>query len=346
MDTDLAPRHLLDIPPAVLEAELADAGVKAFRARQIVKWIFQKGVTDFAQMTDLPADLRQQLPHRYRILTGQVVRKTVSKDRTVKLLLELPDAQRVETVLIPSRKRATACLSTQIGCPMGCTFCATAMDGFVRNLTAGEIIEQVLHLNQAHRLDVTHVVFMGMGEPLLNYDALVESIAALTDPAQFGLSARRITVSTVGHPEAIRDLAAEAWPITLAISLHAPNDELRRQLVPAAKNTSIDELIEAGQAFFEARGREVTLEYVMLDGVNDSIEHADQLAELAARLRCTVNLIGYNPTEGLKFAPSTDVAIKAFKQRLGQRQVRATVRQSRGRDASAACGQLRRNSPR
>ena len=321
--------------------ELTDAveqvGIPRYRAKQLADWVYAKGVTDPVAMTNLPTDLVERL----KIMTSRVASRADSTDGTLKLLLELADGQHTECVLIPEDRRATACVSTQVGCAMGCSFCASGLGGLKRNLTGPEILEQVLHLRQAAEKKVTHVVFMGIGEPLANLDATIEAIRALVDPQRFGISARHITVSTIGLPKQIRTLAREDIPITLAISLHAPNDALRQQLIPAAARTSITDILTAGRDFFQARKREVTLEYVMLAGVNDTGICADALVKLAKQLRCNVNLIRYNPVESLPYLPSTSVAIKAFMKRLRTRGVNAHLRISRGSDIAAACGQLR-----
>jgi 23S rRNA (adenine2503-C2)-methyltransferase len=246
--------------------------------------------------------------------------------------------------MIPTERFATACLSTQVGCAMGCAFCASGMGGLERNLTAGEILEQVLHLQQACGRRITHVVFMGMGEPLANYEAVVAAVRAIVDPRRFGISARHVTVSTVGLPKQIRRLAGELLPVSLAISLHAPNDALRRQLIPSAARFPIDEILAAAHEFFQSRKREVTLEYVLLGGLNDTNVCAEALARLAGRLRCNVNLIRYNPVESLPYRRPSQAAVQAFAQRLRRKGVNVQVRRSRGLDAQAACGQLRRRS--
>ena len=313
-------------------------GQKRYRAKQLADWVYQKGVSDPAEMTNLPASFVD----RFKILTSKVVARADSTDGTVKLLIQLSDGQRTECVLIPESNRATACVSTQVGCGMGCVFCASGLKGLGRNLSGGEILEQVLHLRRAGSGRITNVVFMGMGEPLVNYDATVWAVRALVDPDRFGLSARHITVSTIGLPKQIRQLAAEDLPITLAISLHAPNDALRQQLVPSSSMTSIPDILDAAMDFYRARKREVTLEYVLLAGINDSSVFAEALAKLARPLRCNVNLIAYNPVEGLSYQPSGKATIKAFAKRLCDRGISVNIRTSRGADVLAACGQLRR----
>ncbi|MGC9454851.1 MAG: 23S rRNA (adenine(2503)-C(2))-methyltransferase RlmN [Phycisphaerae bacterium] len=320
-----------------LRAAMAELGRKPFRAEQLADWVYRKGVTDPAEMSNLPADAADG----FDILTSRVVRRTDSPDGVTKLLLELSDGEHVETALIPARGRATACLSTQVGCGMGCSFCATARDGLRRNMSASEILQQVLHLRQATGRAVTNAVFMGMGEPLANYDATVAAVRALIDPQRFALSARRVTVSTIGLPGKIRRLAKEGLPITLAISLHAPNDALRRQLIPAAKATSIEDIVSAAQTFFRSRKREVTLEYVLLRGVNDTGLCAEGLARIAKGLRCNVNVIPYNPSESDVYERPSKAATEDFAARLKRQGVNVHVRRSRGLDAEAACGQLR-----
>jgi 23S rRNA (adenine2503-C2)-methyltransferase len=327
-----------------LSRALVEAGEQAYRARQLADWVYRKGVTDPAMMTNLPAGTLEKIA----VLTSRLIGRTDSRDGAIKLLLEFPGLDEpakpshVETVLIPEALRTTACLSTQVGCAMGCTFCASQIGGLDRNCTSGEMLQQVLHLQHASEQRVTNVVFMGMGEPLANFDELARALDALTDPQRFGLSARKITVSTIGLPEGIRRLTALDLPVTLAISLHAPDDELRRRLIPPAKAFSIDQVIAAAREFYHARKREVTLEYLMLAGVNDTPQQADQLAHIARKLRCNVNLISYNPVDGLAYRRPTAATVKAFSARLASKGINVHTRRSRGLDASAACGQLRR----
>jgi 23S rRNA (adenine2503-C2)-methyltransferase len=322
--------------------ELAEAvqqvGEPAYRARQMAEWVYGKSVTDPAVMTNVP----RRLTETFDILTSGVIGRADSTDGTIKLLTELADGERVECVLIPSGKRATACLSTQAGCAMGCVFCASGMDGWRRNLSADEILEQVLHLQQAGDCRATNVVFMGTGEPLANYDAVLSAVRALIDPERFGISARHITISTVGLPKQMGQLAREDLPITLAVSLHAPNDALRRQLMPAAGKTTIAQIIEAAREYYESRKREVTVEYVLLAGVNDTNVCAEALAKVAGSLRCNVNLIHMNAVPGLPYRPSSKSVVRAFADRLVKHGVNVNVRRSRGGDIAAACGQLRR----
>jgi len=328
---------LLAMTADELARAVAELDRPAYRAEQLADWVYRKGVVDPAKMTNLPA----AFVDAFEILTSRTCDRADSRDGTVKLLIELADAEHVECVVIPTAKRMTACLSTQVGCSMGCAFCASAIGGFRRNLSSAEILEQVLHLQLAAGGRVTNVVFMGMGEPLANYDATVTAVRALIDPARFGLSARHITVSTIGLPRQIRRLAREDLPVTLAISLHAPNDALRQQLIPAAETTSIRDILDAAVEFFDARKREITLEYVLIADVNDTTVCADALARLAQPIRCNVNLIALNAVEGSPFQPSGSATVKAFADRLTKRGINVHVRRSRGADAQAACGQLR-----
>ncbi len=331
---------VLDVTLEELKAALAGAGQPAYRADQVFDWVFRKGVIAPAAMANLPPALRRQL----QVQTCTVAQRQDSADGTIKLLLEFPDGQRIECALIPTEQRATACVSTQAGCAMGCTFCASAIGGLSRNLISGEIIQQVLCLQQAAGRRVTHVVFMGTGEPLANYVQTVKTVRAIVDPERLNISARHVTVSTVGLPSAIRRLAKEDLPVTLAISLHAPNDALRRQLIPAAKRFTIDEVIEAAGEFFASRHREVTLEYIMIGGVNDTMVCAEALSQIARRIRCSVNLIRYNLVAELPYKPSSSAAVRGFVARLERRGVNVQVRRSRGQDIAAACGQLRRQA--
>ncbi len=332
--------HLLEMTADEVRRAVEAAGQKAYRAGQLADWVYAKGVTDPKKMSNLPAAVTEI----FDILTSRVAARSPSSDGTLKLLLELSDGEHAETVVIPSEKRVTACLSTQVGCAMGCTFCASGMDGLKRNMSAGEILEQLLHLRQEGGEKITNVVFMGMGEPLANYDATLAAVKAIIDPERFGISARRVTVSTVGLPKQIRRLAAEDLPVTLAISLHSPNDALRRQHKPAASKYPIDSIIAAARQFYEARNREITLEYALLGGVNDSSQCAEQLAQIAHSLRCNVNLIRYNSVETLPYEPPSQAAVTRFAEKLARSGINANIRRSRGQDAEAACGQLRRRA--
>jgi 23S rRNA (adenine2503-C2)-methyltransferase len=329
--------RLLELTLDELEDAVAETGQKPFRAKQLAQWVYTKGVTDPDQMSNVPNSLVEE----FDILTSRVVDQAESEDGTIKLLIELEDQETIECVAMPSTKRVTACLSTQVGCAMRCKFCASGADGFIRNLRSGEILEQLIHLAQATEKRISNAVFMGMGEPLANYKATVDAIYGMIDPDRFGISARHITLSTVGLPEMILKLADEGLPITLAISLHAPNDVLRREIMPTAEATTIVQILKAARAFRDSRNREITLEYVVLAGLNDTNVCAEQLARLAHPLRCNVNLIGYNAGPDDIYRAPTQVEVKAFERQLEKRGVNVTVRRSRGADITAACGQLR-----
>jgi len=333
---------LLDMSFDEITSAVVAAGHPRYRADQIADWVYRKSITDPARMSNLP----RTLTGGFDILTSQVAKRRTSKDGTTKLLLTLADGSHVETVLIPDRRRKTACLSTQVGCAMGCTFCASGLGGLRRNCTCGEILQQILHLQHACGTKVTNVVFMGMGEPLANFNQTVKALRALTDPKLFGISARKITVSTIGIPDKIRRLAKLREPFTLAISLHAPNDQLRAKLIPMASSVPIRRIISAARQFYESRHREITLEYLLLGGINDDPGYADQLAEISDSLRCNVNLIPYNPVPELPYDRPTDLAIESFAERLSKRGVNANIRRPRGQDVAAACGQLTRQSRR
>ena len=346
--------HLLGLSLDQLATQMEAAGEPAYRARQVLEWVFRQLVTDFGQMSNLPATLRERLDNEYSILASRELDRTVAADGTTKILLQWPDGATTETVMIPARdrrgsgpvrQRRTVCLSTQVGCDVGCRFCASGIGGSQRDLAVGEVVEQALrvarHLHeQGDRL--SHVVFMGMGEPLANYDVTVAAVRHLNADWGLGIAQRRITVSTVGLPSQIERLSREGLQATLALSLHAPNEELRRDLIPWAKGVPLDRLLRSCETYFGGTGREITLEYCILAGTNDRQEHADQLAVIANRLHAHVNLLLYNPVEGLPFARPSDFQAHDFLAQLRRQGVNAHLRQSRGLETDAACGQLRR----
>ncbi|HEX7010448.1 MAG TPA: 23S rRNA (adenine(2503)-C(2))-methyltransferase RlmN, partial [Phycisphaeraceae bacterium] len=333
------------------------------RAAQVLGWVYRQGVIDPQHMTNLPQADRQTLSQRLRFTTARIVRHQIATDGTQKLLMDWrpepasPPQQalpvlsepssrgQTECVMIPAlrgRERRTACVSSQIGCPVGCRFCASGLDGLEGNLTAGQIVEQVWRLGQLPDAGrITHVVFMGMGEPLANFAQVTRAIRMLMADWGLGISGRRITLSTVGLPAQIRRLADLNLPITLAISLHAPDDDLRRRLIPWAQHVSIQQIIDAGRYYFDRTSREVTLEYILLRNVNDRPQHARQLAQVARLLRSNVNLIRYNEVRSLPFDRPTADDVRRFQQTLRQAGVNVHIRASRGRDIAAACGQLR-----
>jgi 23S rRNA (adenine2503-C2)-methyltransferase len=383
--------HLFDQTPATLAAWAASRDLPRFLADQLLRWVFERGVIDPADMTDLSKRARHLLAAEFAFLLSEVRAQQAAGDGTQKLLLgwardalpeppagpsaappaahagsaalcaheeparegtslplhssglpATPRERRTECVMIPTEKRRTACVSSQVGCPVGCAFCASGIGGVEGNLTRGQIVEQVWRLSRLPDVGrITNVVFMGMGEPLANVAAVTDAIRTLNAPWGLGISARRITISTVGLPAAIRRLCTFEIPVTLALSLHAPSDELRRQIIPWAEYATIDELLDACDEWFAKTGREITLEYILLGEFNDRPEHAAELAALARRIRANVNLIRYNEVRGLPFQrPGTD-DVRRFQEILRDRGVATHIRRSRGRDIAAACGQLR-----
>lgn len=351
-------RNLLDLTRDELIAQLAEWGEPRFRANQIRKWVYRHFADDFQAMSDLPAALRQRLSETFYIMPLTEVHAVTSQDRlTRKVLFQLRDGHTIETVLMLYERRRTLCISTQVGCGMGCPFCATGLSGLARNLTAGEIIGQVLYLAdflanpEAGGVDavdvrrptkVTNIVVMGMGEPLANYQATWQALRELTASDGFGLGARHITLSTVGLVPMIDRMAEEPLQIGLAVSLHAPNDRLRDELVPINRRYPLAELMAACRRYVEKTHRRVTFEYALMAGINDQPQHARELADLLEGLLCHVNLIPLNPVEGSPFQPSPPEDVDRFRQVLMQRRIPVTVRLRRGIEIDAGCGQLRR----
>jgi 23S rRNA (adenine2503-C2)-methyltransferase len=338
--------NLLGLPQGDLEAHFVSIGQKRFHARQLMSWVYQRGVTDFAQMTDLAKSLRAKLEETAVFAPPQVLSQHDSADGTVKWLFASGSGQAVEAVFIPERERGTLCISSQVGCALDCAFCATGAQGFNRNLTADEIVGQVWHANQTlprrsnGEYAVTNVVFMGMGEPLANYRNLVPATQLLLSDLAYGLSRRKVTVSTSGIVPHI-DRLGEECNVALAVSLHAPNDELRNRLVPINKIHPIAELLDACWRYTEKHAKRfITFEYVMLRGVNDSLQLADELADLLEGKPAKINLIPFNPFEGNEFARSAAETIRQFQARLRARGLIVTTRRTRGDDIDAACGQL------
>ena len=337
------PVDLLDLDREALGELIESLGQPSFRARQVWRQMYQRGDTDPREMTDLPTLLREQLAEQAAPEREPLEVRTSADGSTSKALLPLSDGELIETVLIRSRPRDTVCLSSQAGCAMGCVFCATGLQGLRRQLTVGEILRQAVLARRWSRdegRELTHVVFMGMGEPLANYSNVSKAIVRLTDPDGFGLSPRRITVSTVGIPLNIRRLASDHPTVNLAVSLHAPDQELRRELVPVP-GASVDDIVSAVREHNRRTGGRVTFEYVLLRGVNDSRAHARRLAERIRGIRAHVNLIPLNPSPGVVGTRPSRRTTLGFQQALQERGVRATVRVEQGRDIGAACGQLR-----
>jgi 23S rRNA (adenine2503-C2)-methyltransferase len=323
-----------------LETLLAELGEPAYRGRQIARWLYARGARAFAEMTDQPAALRQKLTERCEVGRSEIVARQTARDGTTKLLLRFADRAEIETVVLPYADRTSVCISSQVGCPVGCVFCATATMGFGRNLTAGEMVDQVLHAReQSPNGRLTHVVVMGMGEPMLNYQNLVRALRLMHD--ELGLSYRHLTVSTAGHVPGILKLAEEGLPVTLALSLHAPTDELRAQLIPLSKKWGVGSVMDAVRQYADSTGRRVTLEYLLLARVNDEEEHARQLARLCQGLVSHVNLIPWNPAASFTHfeAPGRE-RVRRFRETLEAQGITVTQRMERGQEISAACGQL------
>jgi len=338
--------HLLDQTPEQLQSWLADRGLPGYRAAQVRRWLFGSTVETFDEMTDLAKPLRNELAEHFSIWSTQKVAHKKAKDGTEKLLLQLADGNRIECVLLrDDKEHRTICISTQVGCAMACAFCASGLDGLVRNLTTGEIVEEMLQLKRllpaGERL--SHVVVMGMGEPLMNLDGLLPALAAAAASDGLGMSARRITISTVGIPKGIRRLAEMGCQYHLALSLHAPDDELRDRLVPTNCKIGLAAILEATDEYFEKTGRRVTFEYILLAGINDQPEQAAKLVALLRHRPALVNLIPYNPVAGLPYKTPKPSATARFVESLQRGGLEVAVRWRKGDRIDAACGQLRRS---
>ena len=338
-------RNLLDFDAAGLAAFFEELGEKPFRARQVLKWIHQSGEGDFAAMSDLAKGLREKLVEVARVHAPTVVGDTLATDGTRKWLLKVDTANAVEAVFIPEANRGTLCVSSQAGCVLDCAFCSTGKQGFNRNLSTGEIVGQLWLANKILRSateprPVSNVVMMGMGEPMLNLDNVIPALRLMLDDNAYGLSRRRVTVSTAGVIPGMDRLRDEC-PVALAISLHAPNDELRDRLVPVNRKYPLHDLIAACNRYLDKAPRDfVTFEYVMLDGVNDEPKHARELTDLAKQVRCKFNLIPFNPFPRSEFKRSDPERIRRFAEIISRAGVTVTTRKTRGDDIAAACGQL------
>ncbi|HEY0074228.1 MAG TPA: 23S rRNA (adenine(2503)-C(2))-methyltransferase RlmN [Abditibacteriaceae bacterium] len=347
--------NLLGQNTTELENLLRDMGEGAFRGRQIAEWIYRRGATSFAEMTNLSRDLRARLETEHEITFPPIAARHDSADGSTKLLLQMKDAERIETVRLPYPDRLSVCVSSQAGCAMACVFCATGLGGFRRNLTTAEIIAQPMLAMRESAASIqnsqfkiqnspTHIVFMGMGEPLLNFNNVLKAVQLMHN--EMGIPMRHITVSTVGILPGIEKLAAQKLQLTLAVSLHAPDDALRHRLIPTSHKTRVRDIIEAARSYARQTGRRVTFEYVLLGGVNDQITHARHLAHLCKGWPCHVNLIPWNPVAGAKFegqafdAPTPE-SLRQFRGTLENAGIAVTQRVQRGADVAAACGQLR-----
>ncbi len=340
--------NLVDLSFHELETFLADMGEAPYRTRQVWQWLWQKGCRDIAAFSDVSKTLRAALAERAELRWPGVDRVRTSSDGTAKFLLRLADAEAVETVLIPEKDHYTLCLSTQVGCALGCTFCATGKMGFRRNLTPGEILGQILVARQwlwdrQSPLALRNLVFMGMGEPFLNYDNLLAALESLHHPQGLDFSSRRITVSTAGIVKNLAAFGATGLG-SLAVSLHAPTQELRERIMPVAKTVPLDELMAALKAYPLKPRERLTFEYLLLDGINDSPEMARELVRLLSHVKAKVNLIAFNPVPGIPYGAPDPERVAAFQEVLRQKGFTATLRKSKGADIAAACGQLRAES--
>jgi len=334
--------NLIGLDAAALERWFAEQGEKPFRARQVLRWIHQRGAADFAQMTDLAKAAREKLAAAARIDAPVIVGDTLADDGTRKWLLKVDERNAVEAVFIPETNRGTLCVSSQAGCTLDCAFCSTGKQGFNRNLSSAEIIGQLWLANRLLQGDrpVSNVVMMGMGEPLLNLDAVIPALRLMLDDNAYGLSRRRVTVSTSGVIPGM-DRLREECPVALAVSLHAPTDELRERLVPVNRKYPLRELLEACRRYLEKAPRDfITFEYVMLEDVNDSDAHARELVARAKQVPCKFNLIPFNPFPGTEFRRSPPERIRRFAEILQRAGLTVTTRKTRGDDIAAACGQL------
>lgn len=339
-------QNLVGLTAPALGSLLEGWGENAYRGKQILQWIHRQGVLDFSQMLNLSKSLRQKLEEHAELVLPEVISAQESSDGTIKWLFKVGEGNAIETVYIPDKTRATLCVSSQVGCALNCSFCATGKEGFNRNLTTHEIVGQLwlatrlLKLEHPDKHPITNIVFMGMGEPLLNQEAVVAAIEIMLDDLAYGLSKYRVTVSTSGLVPAMVQLKKQT-PAALAVSLHAPNNRLRDELVPLNKKYPLEQLIPACKDYFRGeKKRVVTFEYVMLEGVNDSLACAKELITLLQDVPCKINLIPFNPFSGSNYKRSSDATVDLFQQRLMGAGFNTRVRRTRGPDIDAACGQL------
>jgi 23S rRNA (adenine2503-C2)-methyltransferase len=335
-------RDIKELTPEELGLILKEWGFPVFHARQIFAWMYKKGAADFDGMSDLPRNLRERLKESYYCFGFKTVTALNSYDGTAKFLFQLKDAGLVEAVAIPEASRVTACLSSQVGCRFACKFCASGLKGFKRNLACGEILEELCRLkNSSPGNRITHVVFMGTGEPLDNYDNVLRAIRAINSEDGFRIGARRITISTSGIPPAIEKLSGENLQIELSVSLHAASDEIRSRLMPINRKYPLAELLKACREYARTTDRQVTFEYILIKGVNSDLPSARKLSTIVKGLNSKVNLIVCNPVKELGVLPPNKLEVLMFKNELVKSGVHVTLRKSRGQDIEAACGQLR-----
>jgi 23S rRNA (adenine2503-C2)-methyltransferase len=335
-------KSIFDLSFKELEKVLIDCKQERFHARQIFAWLYKKGISDFASMSDIPSNLRDKLRENFPIFSTKITEHLYSRDGTEKFLFELNDGNFIEAVSIPAEKRVTGCISTQVGCKFACRFCASGILGFKRNLTSDEMIEEVLYSkNKSKNKKLTHLVFMGIGEPLDNYDNVLKAIRIINSPEGLNIGARRITVSTCGIIPGIKRLSAEGLQVELSISLHAPDDETRSQIMPVNKKYPVTELIKACKDYIKKTNRQITFEYVLIKNLNSDLQNAQKLSKILRGLNCKVNLIPCNPIKELNIEPPNKLEILLFKDYLLKEGINATLRKPRGQDIEAACGQLR-----
>lgn len=337
-------KHFCGLTLEELKTWLVEQGEKPFHAKQIFEWVYSKSTLEWDLMSNLSTELRLKLKKAFRLPTLQLVRVQESNDlETYKFLWKMIDGQLVESVLICSGQRRTVCVSSQVGCPARCAFCASGKGGFMRNLATGEIVEQIVGINawlKAKGERVCHVVYMGMGEPLKNYEHVVESIRHISHHDLLNISQRRITVSTVGVVDGIKRLSKEGLKVSLVLSLHAPNQHIRMKIIPYARKYPLEDIMEAMDEYARETKRDITFEYTLISGINDHPDHAFELAHLLKGRQCTVNLIPYNPVAGLKLKKPDKKAIKEFRSVLYGCNIVNTCRYTKGDDIAAACGQL------
>ena len=361
-DSTEASRELRSLNADEAERVLTEWGHKSYRATQLLGWLYKKRASSIDEMSDLPLELRDQLSEAFSLQPLELTREQCSRDGTVKFLWRLADGELIESVLIPASigrdgsqsGRRTLCVSSQVGCAYGCTFCASGLMGYRRNLDASEIVDQVLAVERWHLARgaespkpepmVNNIVMMGMGEPLANYDNLIRALEIFNSPWGLNIGARKITVSTSGLAPQIRRLSGTPQQYHLAISLHGATDEVRDQIMPVNRKYPLEELVSACEAYQQAKGRMIWVEYILIDGVNTGPEQVEALSGLAKRLQCKVNLIPYNPVDGIELKRPSDETVGRFRDALHRKGVRVTVRIEKGTDIDAACGQLRLKS--
>ncbi len=332
--------NLKGLTVAELREYLSQLKLPAYRATQIYHWLYQKQAQSWDEMTNLPLSLRETLKAEASLGTLEIIAAETAKDRTTKYLLQLEDMQSIECVYLPETERQTVCFSTQVGCKMGCLFCATAQCGWKRNLTVAEILEQPLLISRQNKIRIDNLVAMGQGEPLLNYEALLKAIKIFNDPEALGIGARHLTISTCGYVPGIVKLGDEPYQVNLAISLHAADDELRSYLMPINRKYPLEILMQTCREYLKKTKRRITFEYTLIDNVNDRLVDLEKLIKLLKHMLCHVNLIPFNTVAGLNFKRSKSERIRDFANKLNQAGIETTVRKERGSELAAACGQL------